>query len=156
MPELVKEQQIILLLESCGLGVFLGVLFDIFSVPVRMCRRQRLTVFFLDVIFLIISSLITFYFSLAVMDGRLHPLLFGGCLFGFVLQHVTVGRFIGFAMYRIALFFRAVFAWLIWGISLLFSLLLNRLQRVCRLVFIRRPKKLRKSRKKVAFFKKKP
>lgn len=155
MPEWAKEQQVILLFQSFGLGVFLGLLFDVFSVPVKMCRRRRFAVFFIDVTFLAVSSLVTFYFSLATMDGRLHPLLFGGCLFGFVLQHITVGRFIGLWLYRIVRFGRVAVVWVTQAILLPFRLLFDWLRRVFRSVFAGLPKKAQKTRKKASFFQKK-
>ena len=85
------EQQVRLLLRCMGLGVLLGVLFDVCSVIGAASRRRRGVILW-DALFGVLAALVTFYVSLAIMDGRMHPLLFFGSLIGFVTQHETIGR----------------------------------------------------------------
>ena len=85
------EQQIRLLLRCMGLGVLLGVLFDVCSV-IGAASRRRWGVILWDALFGVLAALLTFYVSLAIMDGRMHPLLFAGSAIGFVTQHETLGR----------------------------------------------------------------
>ena len=84
------EQQLLFLLQSVGLGVGIGLLFDLLTGVGRACRR-RMSVFLLDVLFGVLAGLITFFAALAIMDGELHPLLFFGCFVGFAAEHGTVG-----------------------------------------------------------------
>ena len=86
------REQVRLLLESGGLGLLLGMLFDVFGALSRACGRRRIRRFLVDAAFGIPAALMTFYGALAIMDGRMHPLLFGGMLVGFCLQHLTIGR----------------------------------------------------------------
>ena len=86
------QEQVHLLLQSGGLGLALGVLYDLFGVFRLSRRRSRHSVFLADALFGAAAALVTFYTSLGIMDGRLHPLLFFGCAVGFGVQHFTVGR----------------------------------------------------------------
>ncbi len=99
MPEWAREQQLVLFCQSGLLGVALGFVFDFFNLPSKTHRQRRWMVFLIDVLFCVVAAMVTFYFSLAVMDGRMHPLLFCGSLMGFVVQHLTVGRFFGRLLY---------------------------------------------------------
>ncbi len=116
MSEWTKEQQIWLFLQSGGLGIALGVLFDFFNIPDKLRCRRRLLTFFCDVLFFVLAALVTFYFALAVMDGRMHPLLFCGSIGGFFLEHILLGRYIGGILYRVGYFvywlLRQVFRWI--------------------------------------------
>lgn len=100
MPEWTGVHQLMLFWQSGVLGVTLGFLFDFFNIPSKMRRRHRLTVFVCDVLFFVIAAMATFFFSLAVMDGKMHPLLFFGCLLGLILQHLCVGRLFSRMLYR--------------------------------------------------------
>lgn len=95
-----RQEQVRLLLESGGLGLLLGVLFDICCALSRGCGRRRWLRFAVDAAFGIPAALLTFYGALAMMDGRLHPLLFGGLAVGFWLQHRTVGWWFSRRLYR--------------------------------------------------------
>jgi len=87
------RQQLLFLVQSAGLGVLIGLVFDIITGVTRgACRRLR--VFLLDVLFGVLAALITFFGTLAIMDGQLHPLLFVGALIGFLSEHGSVGRWI--------------------------------------------------------------
>ena len=94
------RQQLWLLLQCMGLGVSLGMLYDLFGV-VRLWRsRRRRSLFLTDALFGVLAALVTFFTALAIMDGRMHPLLFFGCAFGFTVQHLTLGRVASRALYR--------------------------------------------------------
>lgn len=88
------NQQLGLLLESGGLGLLLGFLFDVNSGLSRATPGGRAARFLRDTFFGLLAALITFYVSLAIMDGRLHPLLFCGSAVGFWLEHSSVGRWV--------------------------------------------------------------
>ena len=155
MTGLGEGRQLWLLLYSCGLGAALGLLFEAFGVAVRFARRRRAVVFFIDVFYLVFSALATFYFSLAVMDGMMHPLLFGGCLLGFYLEHVTLGRLIGKLLYQIIRYIRFGFAWVFRLISAPLYRLCDRLYGDFSVFSKKIAKKEPKARKKCIFFRKK-
>ena len=154
MPEWAQEQQLVLLWQSCVLGVALGFLFDFFNIPSKARRRRRLTIFLCDVLFLIVAAFCTFFFSLAVMDGRMHPLLFFGSLFGFTVQHLAVGRYLSRLLYRVGRavcalcsrllgWFSVPFCCVFSGVSRLFSSLCRKIR-----------KNAKESQKKSGFFQK--
>ncbi len=94
------REQVRLLLESGGLGLLLGVLFDVCCALSRACGGRRRLRFGVDAAFGVPAALLTFYGALAIMDGRMHPLLFAGMAVGFWLQHRTVGRWVSRWLYR--------------------------------------------------------
>lgn len=81
-----------MLLWCVVVGVIIGVLFDCASGFGRTVKRRVL--FCLDMFLGPLFSLITFFSALVITDGELHPLLFAGVLVGFVVEHVTIGRWI--------------------------------------------------------------
>lgn len=155
MIEFTKNQQLMLLVASVMLGVVLGVLFEVFNALARFYRGRRRLVFLLDAIYFAVASLVTFYFSLAVMDGRLHPLLFCGCALGLLIQHIAIGRFVCECFYRGLRLLRTVVA----TVNKVSYTMLSRLKRgVVRCFapfFARKTKNKQKSRKKSTFFQKK-
>lgn len=93
LVEWTGAQQFLCLVQSMLLGAVLGLLFEVFTALTRIAKR-RVTVFILDSVFGILSAMITFYTSLVISNGRLHPLLFFGGLAGYMCEHFTVGRYI--------------------------------------------------------------
>lgn len=116
MPEWTGEHQLALFWQSCVLGAALGFLFDFFNIPSKTRRRRRLTVFLCDVLFFAVAAMVTFFFSLAVMDGRMHPLLFCGSFLGMAVQHLVIGRLFSRMLYCVGRFvcivFRRLLGWL--------------------------------------------
>lgn len=84
------NQQLLFLLQSAGVGMGLGLLFDSMT-GVGRTFRHRIGVFLWDVLFGVVAALVTFFASLAIMDGDMHPLLFIGGGFGFLAEHIGVG-----------------------------------------------------------------
>lgn len=84
------QQQLLFIWQSIGLGMLVGLAFDITTGFCRVTRR-RWAIFLLDALFGVQAALITFFGALAIMDGQLHPLLFAGALVGFVIEHGSVG-----------------------------------------------------------------
>ena len=91
MVEWTGRQQLLFLLQSGGVGFFLGLLFAAETAVGQVCCR-RWQRFCLDGAFGAVAALVTFFASLAIMDGQLHPLLFLGSLIGFVAAYTSVGR----------------------------------------------------------------
>ncbi len=99
MTEWTGQQQCQLLLQSVLLGVVLGILFDFFNIAGKLRRRRWKVVFLCDVIFFLLASVVTFYFSLAQMNGRMHPLLFVGSFAGLIGEHCFFGRYFSKIIY---------------------------------------------------------
>jgi len=92
--EITISDQVNHLFLSCGLGFLLGLYYDFYRVPRLIMRSGRRVIFFQDVLFFLTSSIITFLFSLAVMDGKLRFYLFLGEAIGFAAYYFTIGRLV--------------------------------------------------------------
>ena len=77
--EMTNGQQLNELFLSCGMGFLLGAYYDIFRVIRLVMRPGKRTIFFQDLFFFLSSAVVTFIFSLSVMDGQLRFYLFWGC-----------------------------------------------------------------------------
>ncbi|MBQ1950203.1 MAG: hypothetical protein II363_01190 [Clostridia bacterium] len=88
------RQQLFLLLLSGGVGLLLGLLSGVTEGMQRLFRVRRGASFLVDVLFGVLAALITFFASLGIMDGRLHPLLFAGLAGGFAAARFGPGRVI--------------------------------------------------------------
>ncbi len=106
-------QQLGLLMESGGLGLLLGLLFDVNSGLSRATPGRRAARFLRDTLFGLLAALVTFFVSLAIMDGRLHPLLFCGSALGFWLEHISVGRWVARLTCRVRYGWRRISRWLL-------------------------------------------
>ncbi len=95
------SQQVWLLLQSTGLGFGLGFVYDVLQLPCY-CGGGRIRRFVMDVLFGAVAALVTFYVALALMDGRLHPLLFFGSGVGFLAQHSCIGHWLCRGLRRLA------------------------------------------------------
>ncbi|MBQ8683996.1 MAG: spore cortex biosynthesis protein YabQ [Clostridia bacterium] len=93
MVEWTGQQQLLFLLQSSGVGVLLGLLFEMLT-AVGRTTGGRWRQFLLDALFGIPAALVTFFGALAIMDGELHPLLFVGVAVGFLTEHMSVGRWV--------------------------------------------------------------
>lgn len=105
MTEWTGNQQLWFLLQSCGVGGMVGMLFDVLTGCGR-ASLKRYMVFFLDVLFGLLAALITFFGALVITDGRMHPLLFTGVLAGMLTEHFLIGRFISKLIQRVVWFLR--------------------------------------------------
>ena len=81
-------EQVIFYLLSMVSGVCIGVIFDVFTGWGR-ARRRVSSIFFLDIMFCVLSALLTFSSALLIMDGQLHPLLLFGIFTGGVVEHTV-------------------------------------------------------------------
>ena len=86
-------QQIVFIFECIPIGTILGFLFEINSSFVRLSARKS-TKYFLDSLFGLLASVVTFFTALVIMDGQLHPILFLGIGFGFFCEHIVLGRLV--------------------------------------------------------------
>ena len=67
-----------------GLGFLLGAFYDVFRVIRLLMRPSAKVVFFQDLLFFALSSVVTFLFALAVTGGELRFYLFLGLVTGFM------------------------------------------------------------------------
>lgn len=52
----------------------------------------------IDIVCSVLFAMITFFAALVIMDGHLHPILFGGMSIGFAFVHFLCGHYIAYAV----------------------------------------------------------
>ena len=110
--EMTNGQQLNELFLSCGMGFLLGAYYDLFRVIRLVMKPGKRAIFFQDVFFFLSSAVVTFLFSLSVMDGELRFYLFLGLIAGFFAYYFTIGR----AVVRCAKSVIAAILWLWHGL----------------------------------------
>lgn len=88
-----NSYQYICMLKGIGVGFFLGILFLIFKI-IRLKFNSYLSVFIQDIIFFVMSSLITFIFMLDMNFGAVRFYILLSEAVGFLLNYFTFGRVI--------------------------------------------------------------
>jgi spore cortex biosynthesis protein YabQ len=92
--EITLQEQMHHFFLSCGMGFLLGLYYELFRIPRLILSSGRRSVFIQDVLFCLSAAVLTFLFSLAVMDGRLRFYLFLGEAIGFAAYYFTIGRLV--------------------------------------------------------------
>lgn len=85
--------QITIFLFSLILGVCLSLLFDGFRIVNAVLKVNLKRIFFQDLIYFISSAIFTFLFVLVVNSGEIRFYIICGEIIGWMLYHVTVGKF---------------------------------------------------------------
>lgn len=135
--------QLLSLLQSTLAGALLGVAFSVFTGWGRS-RQSAMARFVLDVTFMLLAALATFFASLVIMDGQLHPLLFGGLVLGAAVEHILIGRWISAGVCRLLVAIRKVNRIIRGWICRFGSCFLN-VRRFSRGEFHKNPKKVEKN-----------
>ncbi len=92
--EITINDQMRELLLSCGMGFILGLYYECFRVPRLIMQVSKTALFIQDIVYFLSAAVLTFLFSLAIMDGRLRFYLFLGEAIGFAAYYFTVGRLV--------------------------------------------------------------
>lgn len=90
-------EQLYHFLQCVIMGSVLGIQFELTCALIRVIKSPILR-FIIDALYGVIASVITFFWSLIITDGRMHPVLFVGGLCGFLCEHYALGRFISRGM----------------------------------------------------------
>ena len=106
------SQQVVIFLYAVLCGLIIGVLNE----PFRFLRysgfNSKTDVFIQDIIFMIISAFITFFFSLCYNKGDVRFFILVGELFGFLLFRYTIGLITGKMFYGIIFSIKLVFSFI--------------------------------------------
>lgn len=86
------EIQLANLLYACGLGVWLGLYYELFRTLRLLLPPSARSCFFQDIFFCLSAMLITFFCFLGIADGNMYPYLFAGEIAGFFSFYYTLGR----------------------------------------------------------------
>ena len=86
--------QVTIFLFSIVLGAVLSVLFDGFRVVNAVFRANWKRIFFEDIVYFILSAIITFTYILIMNMGEIRFYIIWGELIGWVIYRLTIGKFI--------------------------------------------------------------
>lgn len=86
--------QIIIFLFSMLLGAFLSLVFDGFRISNAVLKVNLKRIFFEDVIYFILSAIITFTYILVVNSGEIRVYIIFGEVLGWIIYRLTIGKFI--------------------------------------------------------------
>ena len=86
--------QVFVFMYSLGLGVLLGITYDIFRIIRMIINSKSIAVFIQDVLYFIISGVITFLFVLGVNSGNSRFYILAGEGIGWIVYHITIGEII--------------------------------------------------------------
>lgn len=78
-------------LYSIGLGMLLGLVYDVFRIIRLIIGNKRNAVFFQDFIFFVLSTFFAFLFFLVINNGRLRFFEYLAMVLGFFSYYFTVG-----------------------------------------------------------------
>ncbi len=90
----ILKLQLIIFVFSCLWGAGLGFLYDCFRIIRIMINPRNIFIFFQDVIYFIISGLITFLFVLKFNHGEVRFYILAGEGIGWIIYHTTLGEWI--------------------------------------------------------------
>ena len=88
------ENQFIIFVFSCFLGISLGFMYDIFRIIRIIINPRNIAVFFQDVVYFVVSGFVTFIFILVFNFGESRFYILAGEGIGWIIYHVTVGEWI--------------------------------------------------------------
>lgn len=86
------SSQLLVFVYSLALGLILGVAYDFFRIVRMVINSKNIAVFLQDVLYFIVSGLITFFFVLGVNSGNSRFYILAGEAVGWILYHITLGE----------------------------------------------------------------
>jgi len=94
VTQLSNSHQLMELLLSAGMGLLLGMYYDVFRV-IRIVQQPSARIIFVqDVLFFATSAVITFLFTMTINGGQLRLYIMAGLLAGFLVYYMTIGRLV--------------------------------------------------------------
>lgn len=97
--------QIIIFLFSMLLGAFLSLVFDGFRISNAVLKVNLKRIFFEDVIYFILSAIITFTYILVVNSGEIRVYIILGEALGWIIYRFTIGKFVYKIILTVVTFF---------------------------------------------------
>lgn len=92
--QLLIIEQLYTLMYAGILGIILGFAYDIFRILRMILNSKNVFIFIQDVLYFIISGIITFGFVLYFNSGDSRFYILAGEAIGWILYHLTIGNFI--------------------------------------------------------------
>lgn len=92
MNESTITTQMIIFAFSCMLGVVLGILYDVFRIIRMVINSKSVAIFIGDIVYFVISGIITFVFVLKLNGGESRFYILAGEGIGWIAYHLTLGN----------------------------------------------------------------
>lgn len=84
-------RETVIFLLSCLLGMWIGVIYDVFRIMRIAFPPGKWIIFIEDFVFVFIAALFTFVFSVKFLNGLFRGFVVTGEILGFVIYYFTVG-----------------------------------------------------------------
>ena len=111
-------RETVIFLLSCLVGAWIGVVYDAFRIIRIAFPHGKWAVFIEDVIFVLISAVFTFFFSVKFLNGFFRVFVVAGEILGFVIYYFTIGVLV-FNCFKTLIFVIKTFLKWVCGIFLL-------------------------------------
>lgn len=96
-------------LYSLGIGFMLGIVYDVFEFVGFLLPKKKSFIIVRDIIFMVVSSLIMFLFSLSIDNGSFRFHIYAGAIAGFFVCFFSLGKFLRKVFLPTAIFLKAFF-----------------------------------------------
>ncbi len=110
--EVTSNYQTEVFLYSCIFGSILGLYYDFFKIISMLIGKEKIKIFFLDLIYMAISGFFTFIFLLAVNYGNLRFYILAGEAMGWCIYHITLGSFVMYFANALIKFFNILISFI--------------------------------------------
>lgn len=124
--------QVLVFLFSIVLGLIFGVIFDFFRIIDTISNTSLKKLFFEDILYFFIMSILTFIFMLIFNKGDFRIFIVIGELIGFFLWHFTLGKINVRFFSNILIFLKSKFLFIVNKLLLPFTKLYNKIKFVPR------------------------
>lgn len=123
MWEINNSLQLLSFARSLGLGVILGLSYDILRSLRKVVNYSAVAIFFQDIIFSVLAAFITFTFLLSVTNGEMRGFVLLGMTVGFFIARFTISvlwfRLLKFVFSRLKLVLSLISKWFYSGFNYL-------------------------------------
>lgn len=129
-------------LLSFLLGVSLWLFYEIFKLFRALFNIRGLMLFIFDLLFMIISSITTYLFALAFLNGSVRVFIVFGISLSFFITHFTIGKYFDKLLIKLICVFKKFFNKIInlfkkiikKLLKILYNVLYNMFEKICKFV----------------------
>ena len=129
-------------LLSFLLGVSLWLFYEIFKLFRALFNIRGLMLFIFDLLFMIISSITTYFFALAFLNGSVRVFIVFGISLSFFITHFTIGKYFDKLLIKLICVFKKFFNKIInlfkkiikKLLKILYNILYNMFEKICKFV----------------------
>lgn len=92
MPVITVSSQLRLFFLSCGMGMLMAAVYEVFQIVRLLFFKRRLSVFLWDILYCVAAAISIFSFILAANKGELRWFMFVGEVAGFILTYSALSK----------------------------------------------------------------